>query len=341
MSEAKRHHYIPQFILKNFLDNKGQVFYWDIEKEVLEKRNPRSIFMNFDMYRDEVNHKDNPTLIESSLAIFEGEIATLIRQKFLNDNEIVITRSELEALRIFLSLLSFRSDLRKDQYKNCKFNESTKTLLEKYAKGNFEDLWKREIESLSKCRTFKDISESEEIDPIIKTDFMNDIRGFYMTIIEARGGEFLLTDVYPTLEIFPVRSGVNLHLHCIYPISNKRVLLLNHIMFKPELKGNLLAEQMRRISQIKGDMIIPPKNKYKISRQFLSSEDQYIYKVRKIYASDVEYINALLLNEARIGVMFTDADSIQRSVAQFNRRKDTKKEYAILEKEIEHVITEA
>lgn len=51
MSEAKRHHYIPQFILKNFLDNKGQVFYWDIEKEVLEKRNPRSIFMNFDMYK--------------------------------------------------------------------------------------------------------------------------------------------------------------------------------------------------------------------------------------------------------------------------------------------------
>ena len=88
MSEAKRHHYIPQFILKNFLDNKGQVFYWDIEKEVLEKRNPRSIFMNFDMYRDEVNHKDKPTSIESSLAIFEGEIATLIRQKFLKDNEI-------------------------------------------------------------------------------------------------------------------------------------------------------------------------------------------------------------------------------------------------------------
>lgn len=320
MSEAKRHHYIPQFILKNFLDNKGQVFYWDIEKEVLEKRNPRSIFMNFDMYRDEVNHKDKPTSIESSLAIFEGEIATLIRQKFLKDNEIIITRSELEALRIFLSLLSFRSDLRKDQYKNCKFNESTKTLLEKYAKGNFEDLWKREIEILSKCRTFKDVKESEEIDPIIKTDFMNDIIGFYMTIIEARGGEFLLTDVYPTLEIFPVRSGVNLHMHCIYPISNNRVLLLNHIMFKPELQGNLLTEPMRRISQIKGDMIMPPKNKYKISRQFLSSEDQYIYKVRKIYAPDIEYINALLLNEARIGVMFTDVDSIQQSVIQFNRR---------------------
>ena len=95
MSEAKRHHYIPQFILKNFLDNKGQVFYWDIEKEVLEKRNPRSIFMNFDMYRDEVNHKDKPTSIESSLAIFEGEIATLIRQKFLKDNDIKFLKTPI------------------------------------------------------------------------------------------------------------------------------------------------------------------------------------------------------------------------------------------------------
>ena len=50
MSEAKSHHYIPQNILKNFLDNKGQVFYWDIEKEVSERRNPKSIFMNFNMY---------------------------------------------------------------------------------------------------------------------------------------------------------------------------------------------------------------------------------------------------------------------------------------------------
>ena len=38
--------------------------------------------------------------------------------------------------------------------------------------------------------------------------------------------------------------------------------------------------------------------------------------------------------------MFTDVDSIQQSVIQFNRRKDTKKGYAILEKEIESVITE-
>ena len=42
----------------------------------------------------------------------------LINNKLLNDKEIIITRAELESLRIFLSLLSFRSDLRMNQYKN-------------------------------------------------------------------------------------------------------------------------------------------------------------------------------------------------------------------------------
>ena len=64
--------------------------------------------MNIDMYRDEENHQENPVFIENSLSIFESEIANLINNKLLNDKEIIITRAELESLRIFLSLLSFR-----------------------------------------------------------------------------------------------------------------------------------------------------------------------------------------------------------------------------------------
>ena len=43
--EPKRHHYIPQFILRNFQDENSQVSYWDIENSKLEKRNTRSVFM--------------------------------------------------------------------------------------------------------------------------------------------------------------------------------------------------------------------------------------------------------------------------------------------------------
>ena len=117
-SEPRKHHYIPQFILRKFTDVNNQVSYWNIRNKTLEKRNTKSIFMNIDMYRDEENHQENPVFIENSLSVFESEIANLMNNKLLNDKEIIITRAELESLRIFLSLLSFRSDLRMNQYKN-------------------------------------------------------------------------------------------------------------------------------------------------------------------------------------------------------------------------------
>ena len=175
--ESKRHHYIPQFILRNFQDENSQVSYWDIENSKLEKRNTRSVFMNMDMYRDEINHQNDPTSIESTLAVFEQEIAELIKRKFLTSNEVVITREELEKLRIFLSLLSFRSNSRMEQYRNKNFNASTRKILENYSPKGFEDLWKREVEELAKCRSYADVESSEVVDPIIKTDFFNDLKG--------------------------------------------------------------------------------------------------------------------------------------------------------------------
>lgn len=111
-NEARKHHYIPQFILKNFNNEKAQVNYWNIVSCSLELRNTKSIFMNIDMYRDEVNNIDNPTKIENKFAIFEREISLLISEKILTKNEITLTRKEVEKLRIFLSLLAFRSKLK-------------------------------------------------------------------------------------------------------------------------------------------------------------------------------------------------------------------------------------
>ena len=62
---------------------------------------------------------------------------------------------------------------------------------------------------------------------------------------------------------------------------------------------------------------------------FLPS-DTYTYRVRKIYQDDVEYINALFLNEARVGVMFRDEERIADSVYAFNRRGDIKQNYHLI-----------
>ena len=166
------------------------------------------VFMNINMYRDEINHQDNPTSIESTLAVFEQEIAELIKRKFLTSNEVVITREELEKLRIFLSLLSFRSNSRMEQYRNNNFNESTRKILEKYSPEGFEDLWKREVEELAKCRSYADVQSNEVVDPIIKTDFFNDIEGMYMTLVDARGGEFLLTDIISYMLLQAAQNGL-------------------------------------------------------------------------------------------------------------------------------------
>ena len=273
----KRHHYIPQFILRNFQDENSQVSYWDIEKGKLEKRNTKRIFMNMHMYRDEINHQDDPTSIESTLAVFEQEIAELIKEKFLTSNEIVITREELEKLRIFLSLLSFLSNSRMEQYRNNKFNESTRKILEEYSPEGFEDLWKREVEELAKCRSYADVQSNEVVDPIIKTDFFNDLKGMYMTLVDARGGEFLLTDIYPTLEIFPVQPGINLHMHCFYPLSPTRMLILNHIVFKDEVDSPLF-ETIKSFSKISGDMIIPPKSKRAMALLLVHCNKQMFHK---------------------------------------------------------------
>ena len=104
-NEPRKHHYIPQFILKKFTDVNNQVSYWNINEKTLIKSHTKWIFMNIDMYRDEENHQENPVFIENSLSIFESEIAYLINNKLLNDKEIIINRAELESLRIFLSLL--------------------------------------------------------------------------------------------------------------------------------------------------------------------------------------------------------------------------------------------
>ena len=328
--EAHKHHYIPRFILKNFNDENGQVNYWNIEKNKLEKRNIKSIFMNVDMYRDELLNEDDPTQIESKFSVFECEIADLIAKKILDKDEVVISRRELEKLRIFITLLSFRSNSRMEQYKNNQFDDSTREKLLKFQPdGNFEELWKRELDTLATCRSYQEIQESDVIDPIIKLDFTNDLMGFYMTFIDARGGQFILSDIYPTLEIFP--TGVaNIHMHCMLPLSPTRMLLLNHVMFKKENENNPMLTEMRTLSQIKGDAIVPPKNKY-ASYGLLNKDDQYIYKVKKVYKSDVQYMNALVLNETRVGIIFRDKDRIVDSISSFNERTDTKQKFIELE----------
>ena len=75
--EARKHHYIPRFILKNFNDENVQVNYWSLANNKIEKRNIKSVFMNIDMYRDEELNKEDPTQIESKFSVLRVKLLNL------------------------------------------------------------------------------------------------------------------------------------------------------------------------------------------------------------------------------------------------------------------------
>ena len=333
--QPKKHHYIPRFILKNFNNENGQVNYWNIEKDKLEKRNTKSVFMNIDMYRDEFLNHEDPTQIESKLSIFEREIAELISNKILNKEEIILDRRELGKLKIFTTLLSFRSNHRMKQYSENLFDGFTRQILLKYQPdGNFKELWKREIDDIATCRCQKDIENSKNIDPIVKQEFLNSMSCFYMTFVDTQDEEFILTDIYPTLEVFPIDANINLHMHYLFPLTPTRMLILNYFVFRNDCWDfPTLKNMMLEYSQIKGNAIIPSINK-RTSNHLLNPNDKFIYHVRKICRKDVEYINALFLNEAKVGFIFRNKNKILNSVISFNNRNDTKQKFISLEKKI-------
>lgn len=90
--EPIRHHYIPQFILRNFCDNKGFMHYYSKEDNELILRKPKNIFMVRNLYRDEINYTDCSTKIEKDLGRFESEVSQIVRDKLLMGDAITLAR---------------------------------------------------------------------------------------------------------------------------------------------------------------------------------------------------------------------------------------------------------
>ena len=66
-----------QFILRNFAcdNDKKLVRYCDKESRSISERETCEIFMERNLYRDEINCKDKPVQIEHDLSVYEREVA--------------------------------------------------------------------------------------------------------------------------------------------------------------------------------------------------------------------------------------------------------------------------
>ncbi len=86
-----KHHYIPQFILKNFCDEEGFLWYKDIQTNTIENFAPKDIYFEKNLYRDDREKKDKDSVeIELALSKYENEVSQILSSGFYSEKKFYI-----------------------------------------------------------------------------------------------------------------------------------------------------------------------------------------------------------------------------------------------------------
>jgi len=225
-NEPIRHHYIPQFILRNFCFNdKNHLIYYDVQNKTVSVKETRDVFMSRLLYMDEVNHPVDRMRIERDFAEYEREVSGIINGSFLKDDEIIISKEEEDKLKVFFALMGFRSKNTYDTFETS-ISKDGKALYSSYQEdGKLTDLWKRNLGLLVNCRSPEDIDTHRRIDDPIKKFMQRDVFGYcgrHFSLVECREPhEFIIGDAFPTV----IRGEGVIEMYAILPISPNRVLL--------------------------------------------------------------------------------------------------------------------
>ena len=273
-----RHHYIPQFILKNFcFDENKHLNYYDIKNNEFSVQETSNVFMVKNLYRDEENYQDNPVQLENDLSKYETEMAKIFKEKFLESDTFGLTIEEDDRIKLFLAIMPFRSKATREQF--GKFTEQDKQYYNLLKDGEtFEDIWIRNLEKIVNCRSLNEVIKSKEIDEIMKVAIMRDSFGMfgrYFIVAERRGKEdFFISDCYPVTTFGEFDGGLKIPMFSYYPISPARVVILT----ANGVEGAPRDMQDYEEGFLRKPVIVPNSNQFK-------------FTVRKIYEDKVKIIN--------------------------------------------------
>ena len=282
-----KHHYIPQFILRNFISENNKLFYYSKNEKQIIKEFPSNIFMEINLNKDAINNKDNPYWIEEELSYFENVIAPLFK-KFNSQTEIILTTEDTFRLRIFLFIMMFRSKHVRNEF--LKFNNNDISIYELFQKfENSEDLWKKNLGALAKCRNEKDVKALKDVNPVILEKLLIQFTGYYTTVLERRGPvDFILSDVYPTIYFREINQSL-FPVCLFFPISPTRLLVLNYFDNDKLFKNDYIITK---------NICFPP-------RPYDYNTKSIKIIVKKIYEHEVSNINTLIEENAIEGIVLS------------------------------------
>ena len=291
-NEPIRHHYIPQFILKNFCFNKrGDLHYHDIKTSKSSIKNVRDIFMSENLYRDENNNSDRPTKSESDFAAYECEVSKIIKEKFLFIDDVQLSTEEDEKLKLFFALMGFRSKHTSDKFglNAPDVNKKFYSLFQK--DGDLAALWKRNLGYIVNCRSFAEVLNHKNIDEPFKIFMRRDTLGLfgqYFILTERRSGteQFVISDAYPVV-VNGFITQIPLHLYSIFTISPDRAILL---------ASTGVEGAPSDVTCFRKCVFTPPKTN--------PNDNSIRIRFKRLYEEEVKYINSALIKNACEGYVF-------------------------------------
>ena len=271
-NEPIRHHFIPQFILRNFSEDGMTVHYYNIIHGKTSTIAIRDLFMVKNLYRFEEELPDTPTQIEADLARYEGQIANIFKHKFLSGQDVVLSPEEVDAVKLFLAILGFRSAYTEQIVNDNIFVKSS---------------WKHNLRYLVNCRSIDEVLVNDDIDDAIKIFMRRDTEGIFgrhIVVVESPDEEgFVLGDTYPVAITGTLYNGVPVPMYDIFPISPKRAVLL-------ACKG--IDGAPRDVVQMR-EMIF---------RQPYADPDGMIkIRVKRLHPEEFNHLNAYIKQEAKTG----------------------------------------
>lgn len=101
----KSHKQLPKFIIKNFKNGNGKVYYYDVNEDYIGESGPKVLGTQEGYYSDSTESKLNK-LIETPFSSLLHEIKTC----FIDGIAIEIDKGKIDIAKKFLTCLMFRSD---------------------------------------------------------------------------------------------------------------------------------------------------------------------------------------------------------------------------------------
>lgn len=288
--EPVRHHYIPQFILRNFcIDEDGNTYFVDVKSKQQNKRQVSELFTGINIYVD-IGSDEISEEVKENFARFEDEVAPLIKEKLLDKEEFVLTDAEDEKLILFFTLMMFRFKYVQDLFREELSTESQELYSNLRRGKKFEDFWKINLAKLAKCRSVGEVMENGEIDESIKSFLIDtlDILEKYICVVEPReGAEFVLGDSYPIVTKGvsqpPFGGSYELGLFDVYVLSPNRAVLFANFGCQ---------DTPRNVLKVRPAVLSEP---------ILKEEDEIYFRVRKLYPEEMKKINDIIILCAREG----------------------------------------